>query len=122
MLTIFHNPRCSKSREAFALAQAFADAHGLPLQVVDYLTTPLSPDALVSLHQALQAHAPTPLRDMLRNNETAYAELQLAQADEAQLLIALAAHPILLQRPIVQLGDKAVIARPPERAHEILKP
>lgn len=121
MLTIFHNPRCSKSREAFALTQTFADAHGLPLQVVDYLKTPLAPDALVLLHQALQAHAPTDLREMVRNNESPYAELQLAQADDAQLLAALAAHPILLQRPIVQFGNKAVIARPPENVHAILK-
>lgn len=122
MLTIFHNPRCSKSREALALTQAFADAHGTPLQIVEYLKTPPSTDALAALHEALQAHAPTTLREMVRSNEAPYAELQLEQADDAALLAALTNHPILLQRPIVQFGEKAVIARPPERVHQILKP
>ncbi|WP_293776899.1 arsenate reductase family protein [uncultured Oxalicibacterium sp.] len=121
MLTIFHNPRCSKSREACVLAQAFADEHGLSLQIVEYLKTPPSQEALTALHQALQAHAPTSVRDMVRVNEAPYAELQLAQADDAQLLAAMASHPILLQRPIIQFGGKAVIARPPERAHTILR-
>lgn len=117
MITIYHNPRCSKSREALALAQQFADANHLPLEVIDYQTTPLTLPQLSTLAQQLDA----PVRDMVRNNETEYAELGLGHADDAALLQALASHPQLLQRAIVVYRNRAVIGRPPERVHDLLQ-
>lgn len=117
MLTIYHNPRCSKSREALAIAEEYAGTRGLPLAVVDYLKTPPARAQL----QQLQAALGSPLADMVRSNEEEYATLGLAQADEARLLDALAAHPKLLQRPIVVDGERALIARPPELLRDFLR-
>ena len=113
-IQIFHNPRCSKSREALALLQA----RSLDLEVIDYLKNPLS---LAQL-QALQAQLALPARELLRSNEDEFKTLNLGQAalSEAELLAALAAHPQLLQRPIVVNGERAVIARPPELALQVL--
>lgn len=120
MPTIYHNPRCSKSREALALSETFAAQHGLELNVVDYQKTPLSRTQLAELHQLLQSEGAVSVRAMVRDNEDEYSELQLSQADDARLLDALASHPKLLQRPIVRFGQRAVIARPPELAQAIL--
>jgi len=117
MITIYHNPRCSKSRAALALAQQFADLQQLPLQIVDYQKTPLTPAGLRALHAQLGGQ----VRDMARDNEEEYAALDLAQADDAALLRALAAHPKLLQRPIVSYHGRAVIARPAECLHALLE-
>ena len=120
MLTIYHNPRCSKSRAALALTEAFATQQGLELNVVDYQKTPLSRAQLAELHQLLQSESAVSVRAMVRDNEDEYSELQLGKADDARLLDALASHPKLLQRPIVRFGQRAVIARPPELAQAIL--
>lgn len=117
MITIYHNPRCSKSREALALAQQFAGDHQQELKVVDYQKTPLTPAQLATLHEQLGGR----LRDMVRDNEEEYAALNLAQADDATLLQALSAHPKLLQRPIVSYRGRAVIGRPPEHLHTLLQ-
>ncbi|TFW07777.1 arsenate reductase (glutaredoxin) [Oxalobacteraceae bacterium OM1] len=109
MITIYHNPRCSKSREALAQVQAHAERVGTSLTVVDYQKTPLD---LAQLRE-LQAKLGVPVREMVRTGEDAYAELQLNDADDDALLAALAAHPILLQRPVVVSGERALIARPP---------
>lgn len=109
MLTIYHNPRCSKSREALALVQQYGASHGLPLQVVDYLKTPPTLEQLAALQRQLRL----PARAMVRDNEPEYDSLQLAQADDAILLRALAACPKLLQRPIVSYRGRALIGRPP---------
>ncbi|MFY7864547.1 arsenate reductase (glutaredoxin) [Roseateles sp.] len=111
---ILHNPRCSKSREALALLES----QGHTIEVVDYLKTPLT---LAEL-QALQQLLAVPVRDMLRSNEEEFLTLNLAAAErsDADLLAALAAHPRLLQRPIVLNKERAVIARPPELALSIL--
>ncbi|HEY6772918.1 MAG TPA: arsenate reductase (glutaredoxin) [Oxalicibacterium sp.] len=121
MLTIYHNPRCSKSRGALELTTAFAERHGLDLQVVDYQKTPLTRAQLVELHRLLQSEGAVSVRDMVRDGETAFAELQLAEADDDALLNALATHPGLLQRPIVCFNERAVIARPPELVERILQ-
>jgi arsenate reductase len=118
MITIYHNPRCSKSREALALAQQFADTNQLPLDIVDYLKTPLTLEQLSILAQQLN----TSVREMVRNNEDEYAELGLESADDAALLQAIAKHPKLLQRAIVVYRNRAVIGRPPERVHDLLQP
>ncbi|MNR82192.1 Arsenate reductase [compost metagenome] len=121
MLTIYHNPRCSKSREALTLTEAFAAQQGLELTVVDYQKTPLSLAQLKELHQLLQAQGAVSVRAMLRDNEEEFSSLQLSDADDARLLEALASHPKLLQRPVVRFNQAAVIARPPELVHSILK-
>jgi len=117
MLTIYHNPRCSKSRAALALTEAFAAEHGLPLEVVDYQETPPSLAQLVSLKALLGVSAAA----MVRDNEPEFAELGLAQADETALLEAISRHPRLLQRPIVVYRERAVIARPPENLAALLQ-
>jgi len=118
MITLYHNPRCSKSRETLALAEAAAERLGEPLEVVDYLKTP--PD-LATL-TALQAALGLPARAMIRDGEAAYAELNLTDATltDPQLLAAVAAHPILLQRPVVVRGGRAAIGRPPENVLALL--
>ncbi len=108
--TIYHNPRCSKSRAALALlAEAGAD-----VTVVEYLKTPLTRDQLA----ALFARANLTPRDALRTGETEAKPLK--DATDAQILDAMAAHPILIERPIVETEKGVVIARPPERVHEVL--
>lgn len=111
---IFHNPRCSKSREALALLQQ----HGAQPEVIDYLKTPPS---LMQL-QALQRLLGLPARELLRSGEEAYRELGLADASlsDEQVLQAIAAHPQLLQRPIVLHQGRALIARPPQRLLDLL--
>lgn len=109
MLTIYHNPHCSKSREALALVQKFSSEHALSLQVIDYLKTPPTLQQLTDLQQQLGV----PARAMVRDNEPEYDRVQLAQADDAALLRALVAHPKLLQRPIVAYRGRALIGRPP---------
>ncbi|VVE66038.1 arsenate reductase (glutaredoxin) [Pandoraea anapnoica] len=116
MITVYHNPRCSKSREALALVEGSPAGHDL--QIVEYLKTPPTLAELKRLHQLLGM----PVREMIRSNETEFAELGLgdtALSDDA-LLAAVARHPKLLQRPIVVNGNKAVIARPPELVSSVL--
>ena len=117
MFTIYHNPRCSKSREALILARQFADLQRLPLNIVDYQKEPLTLAELTALHAKLGGQ----VRDMVRANEDEYVALKLAQADDDTLLRALAAHPGLLQRPIVEYCGRAVIGRPTERLHTLLQ-
>jgi arsenate reductase len=110
MITIYHNPRCSKSRETLALVQQVSSEQNLPLEVVDYQKSALNIAQLQHLQQQLGGS----LSAMLRENEDEYASLSLGQADDETLLAALAAHPKLLQRPIVSYLGKAAIGRPPE--------
>ncbi len=117
MITIFHNPRCSKSREALALVEDFAARRHESIEVVEYLKTPLTEQQLAALLEQLGCGA----RDMVRSNEDEYDALGLAQADDAVLLKAVAAQPKLLQRPIVVYEGRAVIGRPPERINDLLK-
>ncbi len=109
--TIYHNPRCSKSREALKILQQ----HGIAPVIIDYLKNPPGVEALRSLG--------LPARALIRDNEDEYAELNLSDPakSDAELFEAIAQHPILLQRPIVVTGNRALIARPPERVHELLK-
>jgi len=108
--TIYHNPRCSKSRAALALlTQA-----GTDVTVVEYLKTPPTRDDLAAL---LERANLTP-REALRTGETEARPLKTAT--DAQILDAMAQHPILIERPIVATAKGVVIARPPERVHELL--
>lgn len=120
MLIIYHNPGCSKSRAALELTQQFAAQHQLDLDVVDYQKTPLSLAQLTELHQVLQSEQAVSVLEMTRDNEELFSTLALKDASDTVLLNALAAHPQLLQRPIVRFHQRAVIARPPELVNQIL--
>lgn len=106
--SIYHNPRCSKSREALKILHQ----HGIAPVIIDYLKNPPSAQALRSLG--------LPARALIRDNEDEYAQLNLSDPtkSDTELFEAIARHPILLQRPIVIAGRRALIARPPERVHE----
>lgn len=109
MLKIYHNNRCSKSREALDLLVA----KGLQPEVIHYLNTPLNEAQLQQLLNKLGFHS---ARQLMRIKEDEYQALELANPalPEAALLAALAAHPRLMERPVVEWPDKAIIARPPE--------
>ncbi|MBD8475184.1 arsenate reductase (glutaredoxin) [Pseudomonas sp. CFBP 8770] len=113
-LTLYHNPRCSKSRATLELLQA----RGLAPVIVLYLETP--PDAVTL--QALLGKLGISARALLRTGEEEYKTLDLADATlgEDDLVSAMAAHPKLIERPILVNGERAVIGRPPENVLEIL--
>ncbi|MBD9463657.1 arsenate reductase (glutaredoxin) [Pseudomonas sp. Pdm06] len=113
-LTLYHNTRCSKSRGALELLEA----RGLTPTVVRYLETPLDAAQLERLLGKLGITA----RQLLRTGEDEYKDLNLADESlsQAQLIAAIAAHPKLMERPILEAGEKAVIGRPPEKILEIL--
>lgn len=113
-LTLYHNPRCSKSRGALELLEA----RGLAPTVVRYLETPPSAAELAALLGKLGICA----RQLLRSGEDEYKDLNLADPSlsEAQLIDAMVKHPKLIERPILIAGDKAVVGRPPEKVLEIL--
>jgi arsenate reductase len=113
-LTLYHNPRCSKSRGALELLEA----RGLTPQVVRYLETPPSAAELRELLSKLGIGA----RALLRSGEDEYKELGLADTSlsDEQLIAAMAAHPKLIERPILVAGKRAVIGRPPEKVLELL--
>ena len=113
-IVVYHNPRCSKSQAALALIRE----RGEEPEVVEYLKTPLDAGALRELLDVLDV----PARDLVRSGEAPYRELGLADpvTTEEELIAAVAAHPILMQRPAVRRGARAVMARPPERAADLL--
>lgn len=113
-MTLYHNPRCSKSRGALELLEA----RGLAPRVVRYLDTPPSAAEL----RALLAKLGYGARQLLRSGEEEYQTLNLADPalDDEALIAAMVAHPRLIERPILVVGDKAVVGRPPERVLELL--
>jgi arsenate reductase len=115
-VTIYHNPRCSKSRETLALLQG----RGLSPRVVEYLATP--PDE-ATLRQLLGQLGMRPA-DLVRQKEAVFDELGLGDKldDDEALLRAMARHPILIERPIVVSGGRARVGRPPESVLAILPP
>ena len=112
--TIYHNPRCSNSRGALALLQE----RGIAPRVVDYLHAPLTAQELASLIAQLGL----PVRDVMRSKEAVYQDLDLGNArwTEAELIDHIAAHPVLLNRPIVVTAKGAKLCRPPELLLSIL--
>jgi arsenate reductase len=112
-LTIYHNPRCSKSRQALALLQE----HKVPLRIVEYLKEPPTRAELAGLRRKLGL----PPAQWIRKGEAEFKAAKLdADSPEDKLLDAMAKHPILIERPIVVRGDRAVVGRPPERVLELL--
>lgn len=111
-LTLYHNPRCSKSREALALLET----HGADFTLRRYLDDPLSLTEL----QSLAARLKGPIRDLVRSNEDEWKALALDTPSDEQRLQAIAQHPRLLQRPLLDRGDRAIIGRPPEAIMALL--
>ena len=105
-LTLWHNPRCSKSRAALALLVERGVEHDVRL----YLKDPPSAEEVL----ALASRTGRPLRDILRTGEAAYRDGDLKGADDDTLARAVAVHPILLERPILDDGARAIVGRPPE--------
>ena len=115
MTTIYHNPRCGKSRDTLALLKE----KGIDPQVVLYLETPPSAAQIKTLLQQLGL---TDARALMRKGEAEYKDLNLADANLSQdaLIEAMAQHPKLIERPIVVKDGKAALGRPPENVLAIL--
>ena len=113
-ISIYHNPRCSKSRQTLALLEQ----QGVKPEIIEYLKTPPTPDVLNTVLNQLGINA----RDLLRKGEAAYKELNLADKTltNQQLIQAMCEHPKLIERPIVIHNNKAKIGRPPEAVLEII--
>ena len=106
-VTIWHNPRCGNSRGALQLLRE----HGIEPQVVDYLAQP--PDRATLLQVAADS-------GLVRSKEAVFDQLGLAAADDDTLLEAMAAHPILINRPVVITARGTRLCRPPETVLELL--
>lgn len=113
--TVWFNPSCSKCRGARDLL----GEQGVEAQYVEYLRETPSRQELERVMRLLGIDDP---RQMMRTREDLYGELGLANASHDELLDAMVANPILIERPIVIRGDRAVIGRPPERVLELLQP
>lgn len=113
-VTIYHNPRCSKSRQTLTILEQ----HNIQPTIIEYLKTPPDPKTLKQLLSYLQITA----RDLLRKNESAYrdAGLDNINLSDNDLISAMCHNPILIERPIVVHNNQAVISRPPEKVLGIL--
>ena len=113
-VTIYHNPRCSKSRQTLALLEE----KGVKPKIVEYLKAPPS---AAELKRVLKKLGLSP-RDIVRKGEAVYAELGLKDKDvsDDDLIKLMAANPILIERPIVVSGGKAALGRPPEAVLKIV--
>jgi arsenate reductase (glutaredoxin) len=109
---IYHNPKCSTSRKTLELLRD----NGIEPEVVQYLKTPPSREELVGMIRA----AGIEVRAAVRKREGLYAELNLADASDDQLLDAMAEHPILIERPFVVTSKGTRLARPVDKVREIL--
>jgi arsenate reductase (glutaredoxin) len=113
MLTIYHNGDCSKSNGALELLQQ----KSILFDVRFYLTDPLNADELKALLQKMKM----PAKDLVRKSEPVYAANYDGKVlSEEEWIQAMATHPVLIERPIIVSGDKAIIARPPEKVLELL--
>ena len=112
---IFHNPKCGTSRNTLAIMQASGETP----DVVEYLKTPPSREYLVELLALMHI---TP-RELIRSKENVYSEIGLDNTtlSDAQLIDAMIAHPILINRPIVVTNKGAALCRPSERVFELLE-
>jgi arsenate reductase len=113
-VTIYHNPRCSKSRQTLALLAA----RGITPRIVHYLDAPPNAATLARLLKLLSMRP----RELMRTHEAPYAELQLDDAGRTddELIAAMVRHPVLIERPIVEANGRAVIGRPPENVLQII--
>ncbi|TWX72520.1 arsenate reductase (glutaredoxin) [Colwellia sp. C1TZA3] len=113
MLTIYHNPRCSKSRQTLALIEE--QKHDVT--IVEYLKTPLS---MAQIEQLLILLKLSP-REMMRTKEAEFKEQNLTHADDVTLIAAMAKTPKLIERPIVTDNTRAIIGRPPENVLSLMQ-
>lgn len=113
-ITLYHNPRCSKSRQALQILEE----HRKDPEIVEYLKTPLTEKELTELLKLLKVSP----RELLRKNEETYRSLNLSDPTikDKELIAIIAKHPILMERPIVVVNHKAIIARPPEKILELI--
>ncbi len=113
-VTIWHNPRCSKSRQTLALLRE----RGVEPEIVEYLKTPPPADELEAVLEKLGMEP----RDLMRRKEAAYREAGLDDPELGRraLVEAMAAHPVLIERPVVLAAGKAALGRPPESVLDIL--
>ncbi len=110
---IWHNPRCSKSRQTLEIL----NEKGVSAEVVKYLETNPSADEIRAVLKKLGISA----RELMRTKEDIYKALNLKdEENETKLIEAMASHPKLIERPIVIVGDKAVLGRPPEKVLELI--
>lgn len=113
MTIIYHNPRCSKSRATLALLEE----RGITPHIVEYLKTPLG---IAEIRRILKMLCMDP-HDIVRKVEAKQAGVDPVGLDDAALVAAIAAHPEIMERPIVLHGNRAAIGRPPENILKILK-
>lgn len=113
-VTIYHNPRCSKSRQTLKLLVE----HDIQPRIVEYLETPPNAETLTYIMNLLGLEP----RQLMRTGEPVYKENDLGNENltRAELVAAMVEHPILIERPIVVAGDRARIGRPPESVLEII--
>ena len=110
MYTIYHNPRCSKSRQTLALLEEQSILVNQKINIVEYLKTPLTNNEVKQLLLQLNCKA----IEMMRVKEAEFGELGLKGANDEALINAMVNTPKLIERPIVTNGSKAIIGRPPE--------
>ena len=113
-VTIYHNPRCSKSRTTLGILQKL----DVEVRVIEYLKTPPDSNKLAEILNLL-GQSP---RDFMRKGEAVYKQPGLNSSDrsEEDLIAAMVEHPILIERPIVLANGKAIVGRPPTRVFEIV--
>jgi arsenate reductase len=111
-VTIYHNPKCSNSRRCLEIIRE----EGFEPTIIEYLKFPPSRSQLEKLVGRMGISA----REIVRTKEPTYSELGLAEANDAELLKAIAGNPILLNRPIVVTDKGAKLCRPPDLVHELL--
>ena len=114
MIKIWHNSRCSKSREA----KSILDDAGVEFEVFEYLKDNFTKDDIKNIMQKLSI---IDVKDMLRKKESEYKEYDIENKTLDEVLDILIKVPKLIERPIIIKGDSAVIARPMENLHELLK-
>lgn len=114
-ISIYHNPRCSKSRAALALLEE----NDINPEIIYYLENPPSKEQLIVLMQKLDIG----IRDILRRGEPEFDEFNLGDADLSDEIIfdIVCRHPRLIERPIVVKGDRALIGRPPENVLQLIE-
>jgi arsenate reductase (glutaredoxin) len=112
-VTIYHNPRCSKSRATLELLRA----RGIEPTIIEYLKTPPTREQLQTILGLLGIRA----RDLARRKEAAWSEAGLNDdSDDDAVLEAMLDHPVIIERPIVICGDRAVVGRPPENVNALI--
>lgn len=130
-ITIYHNPRCSKSRQTLELLNNYINKNQeqkLQLKIIEYLKNPLSQKQVKNLFVTLsnqidEKHKISTVRKMMRTKEAEYKENNLNNDDltASELISYIAEYPVLLERPIVVCNHNAIICRPPELVEDLLK-